>query len=288
MIRVELIDPRGHYIRSMDFQKDLIKVGRSLDCDLIVPDFQFGLEELRISRGPNGYEIQTGDEKQPLKAQHLHRLHGYKIKVIDLAHYAGEKKEESHSRDWMESAFLFVILLAAVLFDEWVWSPFPKESGQVLRDFSAFIGTIVILNLILAFISRAVNGDYRLWAISRTFFHSVLGALFLTSNGLGLRWVLPELFWNESLWNLFILIWGGVCLWMFAKTILDHVSFKIRLSLVGSLVTLITIAVFSGYLPGRETVQYSRLSPKPPLPEFFESPAKEPQRFMNDLNGLFE
>ncbi len=287
MIRVEIIDPRGHYVQTKDFSKDVITCGRGLDCDVIIPDFKFALQEVAILRREGGYQTIHQQKEHVLSGEQVIKLHGYKIRIINLMHFQNEQNAEIKDRDWILSAVLLAVVIINSVLGDLLLDPNSTDPWGALRNLSSVLIVVAIISVGLSLLSRAVNGEYRIWQVTNRLLVAILALIVVQTNLVGLRWLGPQLLWNEAIWGFIYFIGAGILMWSLSNAIFEHVSPKIRRGLITFAIVLSGIANYMTYFPGRDSYRYPQISPTPPLPALFESKPLTKDKLVEEMSALF-
>ncbi|MEK6773357.1 MAG: hypothetical protein AABY64_05420 [Bdellovibrionota bacterium] len=289
MIRIELFNKNGHLIKSFDFNGDQFKIGRALDCNLIIPDFSFRPIELTINKtAENKYNYQWENKNLEVIEEQILKIHNYKLVFTNLDFYANPNTQVSlkNRREWLYPLAVFVLIFLVDCFKTLFVSAKPYLSDQNF----VFILAVGVLNLIFSFglvlISKIINHEYNFWKIlfylmNLTFFIFVISTF-------GIRWFPFRLFENDLFWLSFNLAIAFPFFWKLTFLVCEHLEKKLKIILAFiPFVIFILFAVISTF-PFQKKYKYSTYQPRPAVFQFLETKSISAEQLSQEIETEIE
>lgn len=166
---------------------------------------------------------------------------------------------------------LILIALAtnfAFLFYYNLFSPYPAAMTSVFRQTPNGILIGLVILSVVSILSKAINGSYKISELARLAYVAIFGSLFLATNFLGLRWLLPSFLLSGNLNEYFVFLWFGYLLYRIIYLITD---IRKTYLFVVILLTLIAAIEIQKYIPVDGNYRYWEVTTSPPRPQLLES-----------------
>lgn len=282
MIRIELRDAKNHVLLTKDFHGEEIRIGRGLDCDLILPDLELRLHEKTL-RASELRELQT-----------TLVLGRHKLKIYNLAMYAQAPQRGAGKTTvltWMVRPELrrlwavMLIIFGLLMLDQLYLSPTDVEIWKIVENvFAVFIGTLVLATL-LSVLSRALHGEYRVLKLYEWTLWVLLGFAAVSQDFYNLRWLLPSVFKYSEIYAVFFVVWFSITVWSFLALIFEQLSPRARGLIVALIVIPIIVVRSFDYIPSRKKHHMLHPQTSPPRPELIESRPVDTDTFLKTLGS---
>ena len=136
---------------------------------------------------------------------------------------------------------------------------------------------------LLSLISRALTHKYQVWKCCDFILLSFLGYFFWTENLIGLRWLLPRIFWIKEIYNLIFVAWIAAVIWNLMKIMLVHLNVTWRKVFVSLFAVLFIAYNIISLLPFRREYNYYHINTPPPRPASLESSPLSIEKFLSQI-----
>lgn len=181
-----------------------------------------------------------------------------------------------------------VVFISTFFLDEILFQAYSRE----FIDNFHLIVKVNLLVLALCFKSsllcRLISGQYRIWQNTSLTIFTFWGIVMLKVNLIGVRWVLPEIFLNELVWDSFYYFFGGICAYFYASLYFQISSAKIRGGVVFGITALLLFMNLSHYMPDRERRKIALITPRPPVIDIFEEDLITSDEFQAEIEKIFD
>lgn len=280
MIRIELRDAKNHVLLTKDFHGEDIRIGRGLDCDLIIPDLDLRLHEKTL-RASELRELQTSLS-----------IGRHKLKIFNLTLFAQAQQRGSANASvmgWLARPELrrlwavMAVIFGLLMLDQLYLSPTDVEIWKIVENvFAVFIGTLVLATL-LSVLSRALHGEYRVLKLYEWTLWVLLGFAAVSQDLYNVRWLLPSIFTYSEVYAAFFVVWFSLTVWSFLALVFEQLSKRARGLIVALIVIPIIVVRSFDYIPSRKKHQMLHPQTSPPRPELIESRPVDTETFLKTL-----
>ena len=181
---------------------------------------------------------------------------------------------------------LLLFTVALFCIDQYIeTAPLNPEDVVVFKNAMEMFVSILGMAGLLSLISRALTHKFQIWNCLNFILVSYLGYFFWANNMIGLRWLLPRIFWIKEVYNLVFLGWMAFVLWNLMKILLIQMNLTWRKVIVSLVVTVIVIYNAINFLPFRREYRYYRINTPPPRPSLLESSPVTVEEFLNEISN---
>ena len=271
MIRVRVYDFKNKLVSMLDSDQPEISVGRSIAADVVIPDFKLDRFEMTIRKDADQkVSVTHGTKTVNFSGKHSFRLKSHTVMITDLNYFSeNDGATQTIDTEGRELAVLAAVTVALLLYFDLLADADPTviQTGKSLF----FVALIVSLgSATFSLLSKVINGEYQFFKISTYFLAVVLTVIIFAYQGLGLRWLLPEIFYYDLVWGFLAFVVSG---YFFKKLIFQ--SFESFSKTSKSAIVVVPVLLMLGsvlllYFPLQSKYKHPSISLRPPLFESFE------------------
>lgn len=290
MIRINIYDNRNKLVGFLDSAKPQLVVGRSLEADVIIPDFKIDQGEVRITQTPElKILVEHGNLRFEFTGTKSFKLKSYLVVITDLNFFA---QKETVNTPEVDNSLLHLKVLTGLtvlmIFYFDLIAEFDSSLLDTARDLILSFLSVAIFSFILSVLSRIVNGEYHFIKITNSVMQIMLILAVFAFQGFGIRWILPSVFRYDLVWGLLAM----ACISQNYKSLIllafDSISPKIKRILIAAPGVLILLTLLLIYFPFQAKYKHLSISLRPPLFRIFESGAKDHAQAMSEFEQFIK
>lgn len=277
MIRVSVLDEHKQVLRVAEFGYNRVRIGRGSRNDFIINEPSVSREALVVELVGKDLHVHQKN-KQSLVFNKF-----TEVQVSDLLirlEYLDPNDDEitltefhipKARREWTLPVLSFAILLLVQWFNYVLYDTSSAEFGKQMKLWGTTIAGELLVVMVIALISKAINGQYRFARILQIFSFSGVLLMLAQSRFFGVLWSLGEWTWYSETRHVAFIGVFAVAFWWLGREVFDHTPRWLRLALLVGLISFGSLSEFMGHLPVQEKWEYLSNEVPPPLPEWLET-----------------